>query len=108
LRFLHAGAVLAGRVQPIGKPLENKIFMPFPVGGDIRTCIFYRAALFFHILKMWESKMADLPDIPLIVNAANPRMLFDQKKDLAKALVQVCRKSSYGFVLGFLAAKTKR
>lgn len=52
--------------------------------------------------------MADLPDIPLIANAENPRMLFDQKKDIAKALVQVCRKSPYGFVLGFLAAKTKR
>lgn len=52
--------------------------------------------------------MADLPDIPVITNADNPRMIFDQKRDLAKALVQVCRKSSYGFVLGFLAAKTKR
>lgn len=51
--------------------------------------------------------MADLPDIPVIENAANPRLLFDQKRDLAKALVGVCRKSLYGFALGFLASKTK-
>jgi hypothetical protein len=50
----------------------------------------------------------ELPEIPVITDAATPLALFEKKKDLARALVNVCKKLIPGFLMRFVANRSEK